>query len=195
MKDIHTTGYAQMKVYNYKKSGEVFEVDVTVYPVFDSICAVGINSEVAVLTHFASVMTNIRNHDNTNLLVDTGTQNVNHNNNNNHHGSSITSSSSSNVSGNQSHPNEREGSNDDDYMQTDEMGGKPNAAEDDIHLKMERQSSEKSSITTSSSSDQKNSSDQDMNFHFYDRRERAKKHTAICGILEDVSFKLFFRLS
>lgn len=60
MKDIRSVGYAHMRVYNYRKSGEVFEVDVTVYPVFDSICAVGQDAEVAVLTHFASVMTNVK---------------------------------------------------------------------------------------------------------------------------------------
>lgn len=58
MKDIRSVGYAHMRVYNYRKSGEVFEVDVTVYPVFDSICAVGQDAEIAVLTHFASVMSN-----------------------------------------------------------------------------------------------------------------------------------------
>lgn len=58
MKDIRSVGYAHMRVYNYRKSGEIFEVDVTVYPVFDSICAVGQDAEIAVLTHFASVMTN-----------------------------------------------------------------------------------------------------------------------------------------
>lgn len=60
MKDIRSVGYAHMRVYNYRKSGEVFEVDVTVYPVFDSISAVGPDSEVAVLTHFASVMSDIK---------------------------------------------------------------------------------------------------------------------------------------
>jgi len=60
MNDIRSVGYAHMRVYNYKKSGQIFEVDVTVYPVFDSLCAVGPDSEVAVLTHFASVMTDIK---------------------------------------------------------------------------------------------------------------------------------------
>lgn len=60
MKDVRSVGYAHMRVYNYRKSGEVFEVDVTVYPVFDSICAIGPDSEVAVLTHFASVMSDIK---------------------------------------------------------------------------------------------------------------------------------------
>ena len=61
MKDVKEVGYANMRVYNYRKNGEVFEVNVTVYPVFDSIASVGPDAEVAVLTHFASVMTDIKN--------------------------------------------------------------------------------------------------------------------------------------
>lgn len=60
MKDIKEVGYGNMRVYNYRKNGDVFEVNVTVYPVFDTICSVGPDAEIAVLTHFASVMTDIK---------------------------------------------------------------------------------------------------------------------------------------
>lgn len=60
MRDLKEVGYGNMRIYNYKKSGEVFEVTVTVYPVFDSICSIGKDAEIAVLTHFASIMTDFR---------------------------------------------------------------------------------------------------------------------------------------
>eukprot|EP00599_Poterioochromonas_sp_BG-1_P006423 CAMPEP_0173145878 /NCGR_PEP_ID=MMETSP1105-20130129/8154_1 /TAXON_ID=2985 /ORGANISM="Ochromonas sp., Strain BG-1" /LENGTH=532 /DNA_ID=CAMNT_0014059961 /DNA_START=423 /DNA_END=2021 /DNA_ORIENTATION=- len=60
MKDLKEVGYSRMHVYNYRKNGEMFEVNITVFPVFDSISSTGPDSEVAVLTHFASVMTDMK---------------------------------------------------------------------------------------------------------------------------------------
>ena len=49
-----------MRLVNYSKDGQPFEVEVTAYPVFDSISAVGADAELAVLTHFASVMNDVK---------------------------------------------------------------------------------------------------------------------------------------
>lgn len=60
MREVTRTGYGHMRIYNYRKNDDVFEVDVNVYPVFDSICTEGEDSDKPVLTHFASVMSDIR---------------------------------------------------------------------------------------------------------------------------------------
>lgn len=49
-----------MRINNYRKNGEVFNVVVTSFPVYDSVCATGTNSDVPVLTHFATVLSSIR---------------------------------------------------------------------------------------------------------------------------------------
>lgn len=59
MSSIREIGCATMRIVNYRKCGDPFEVTVTVYPVFDSSSPEGPDSEVAVLTHFVSIMTDI----------------------------------------------------------------------------------------------------------------------------------------
>jgi len=59
MKSIEGSGYGNMQVYNYKKNGDIFEVTITVYPVFDSVCSIGPEADIAVLTHYASVMKDV----------------------------------------------------------------------------------------------------------------------------------------
>ena len=73
MKNIMSTGYAQMRNINYKKNDEPFIATTTVYPIFDvSSCATTSTSgdesqfnddqpsRLPVITHFASVMTEYR---------------------------------------------------------------------------------------------------------------------------------------
>jgi hypothetical protein len=58
-KDVCETGYGSMRIHNYKKNGQMFRGDVTVFPVYDTMVAVGENCELPVLTHFASVLSNV----------------------------------------------------------------------------------------------------------------------------------------
>lgn len=60
VKNVKEVGYGSMRINNYRKNGEVFNVVVTTFPVYDSISAVGNNSDVPVLTHFATVLSDIR---------------------------------------------------------------------------------------------------------------------------------------
>jgi hypothetical protein len=55
-KDIKEVGYGNMRVHNYRKNGERYVATVTVFPVFDSIAPTGPDSDVPVLTHFATVL-------------------------------------------------------------------------------------------------------------------------------------------
>ncbi len=59
MRDIKEFGYGKMTVNNYKKNGDVFNVDIVVYPIFDSPSNTGKDADLPVLTHFASIMTPI----------------------------------------------------------------------------------------------------------------------------------------
>jgi hypothetical protein len=56
MRDVKELGYGKMTVCNYKKNGETFQVEVIVYPIFDSPVNAGKDSDLPVLTHYASVM-------------------------------------------------------------------------------------------------------------------------------------------
>ena len=59
MKDIKAFGYARMSIINYKKSGQAFSATITVRPIFDCICSVGVDANVPVLTHFATTMSDL----------------------------------------------------------------------------------------------------------------------------------------
>lgn len=56
MRDVQEFGYGNMRVINYRRSGEMYICTVQVFPVFDSIRPVGPDSELPVLTHFAVVV-------------------------------------------------------------------------------------------------------------------------------------------
>ena len=56
MTDIKAFGYARMSVINYRKDGQAFSATVTVRPIFDSICSVGVDANVPILTHFATTI-------------------------------------------------------------------------------------------------------------------------------------------
>ncbi len=58
-KDVCETGYGSMRIHNYKKNGQMFRGDVTVFPVYDTMVAVGENCDIPVLTHFASILSNV----------------------------------------------------------------------------------------------------------------------------------------
>ncbi len=56
MTSVSATGYGHMRIINYKKGGQVFRGDVTVFPVYDANTYTG---DVPILTHFASVLSNV----------------------------------------------------------------------------------------------------------------------------------------
>lgn len=60
MKNLKEVGYGTMRINNYRKNGEVFNVVVTSFPVYDTVSAEGEDSNVPVLTHFATVLSDIR---------------------------------------------------------------------------------------------------------------------------------------
>ena len=60
VKNLKEVGYGTMRINNYRKNGEVFNVVVTSFPVYDTVSAEGENSNVPVLTHFATVLSDIR---------------------------------------------------------------------------------------------------------------------------------------
>lgn len=49
-----------MRINNYRKNGTVFNVSITSFPVYDSISAVGLGCDVPILTHFATILSDIR---------------------------------------------------------------------------------------------------------------------------------------
>lgn len=55
-RDIQEVGYGNMRINNYRKDGSVFNVSITVFPIYDSV---GIDKE-PVLTHFATILEEIR---------------------------------------------------------------------------------------------------------------------------------------
>lgn len=55
-KDVKEVGYGNMRINNYRKNGEVFNASITVFPVYDSV----VTGEVPVLTHFATLMSDVR---------------------------------------------------------------------------------------------------------------------------------------
>ena len=56
VKSVSATGYGHMRIINYKKGGQVFRGDVTVFPVYDANTYTG---DVPILTHFVSVLSNV----------------------------------------------------------------------------------------------------------------------------------------
>jgi PAS domain S-box-containing protein len=54
-KDVMEVGYGNMQINNYRKNGEAFSAQITVFPIYDSFGA----SESPVLTHFASILSDI----------------------------------------------------------------------------------------------------------------------------------------
>jgi hypothetical protein len=74
MLDLKEVGYGRMRVSNYKKDGTVFEVTISVFPVFDSTAPNNNNNtnnsnkgmmmkdggDSAVLTHLASILTDVK---------------------------------------------------------------------------------------------------------------------------------------
>jgi hypothetical protein len=48
MGDVNEVGFANMCIWNYRKDGQAFQVNVVAYPVFDSITAVGHEAEEVV---------------------------------------------------------------------------------------------------------------------------------------------------
>lgn len=59
-KDFRELGYGVVRIHNYKKNGEMFAVTLTMFPIFDSLTATGIDSETPVLTHFATILSDIK---------------------------------------------------------------------------------------------------------------------------------------
>lgn len=59
LRSVQEVGYGQMRIKNYKKNNDVFDVTVTVYPVFDTKSPVGPDSDRPVLTHFATLWSDI----------------------------------------------------------------------------------------------------------------------------------------
>jgi PAS domain-containing protein len=59
MQNVVTDGFAEMRVVNYKKNGAMFTGTVTAYPVFDSVPRVRGGSGAPVMTHFASVLSDV----------------------------------------------------------------------------------------------------------------------------------------
>jgi hypothetical protein len=59
-KNLKEVGYGNMRIINYRKNGEVFNVAVTSFPIYDTVSAIGEKSEVPVLTHFATILSDIR---------------------------------------------------------------------------------------------------------------------------------------
>jgi glucan phosphoethanolaminetransferase (alkaline phosphatase superfamily) len=55
-KDVKEVGYGTMRINNYRKNGEVFNASITVFPIYDSVIA----GEVPVLTHFATLLNDVR---------------------------------------------------------------------------------------------------------------------------------------
>jgi hypothetical protein len=72
MLDLKEVGYGRMRVSNYKKDGTVFEVTISVFPVFDSTAPnnntnngnkgmmMKDGGDSAVLTHLASILTDVK---------------------------------------------------------------------------------------------------------------------------------------
>ena len=58
-RDVRETGYGHMRIHNYRKSGEMFACNVTVFPVYDTAVSVGPTSDEPILTHFAAILSNI----------------------------------------------------------------------------------------------------------------------------------------
>ena len=56
---VSACGYGCMTAINYNKSGKAFVVTATTFPVFDSICATGRDSDQSSLTHIATIFSNI----------------------------------------------------------------------------------------------------------------------------------------
>jgi PAS domain S-box-containing protein len=54
-KDVVEVGYGNMQINNYRKNGEAFSAQITVFPIYDSFGA----SESPILTHFATVLSDI----------------------------------------------------------------------------------------------------------------------------------------
>lgn len=59
-KSMRELGYANMRINNYRKNGTVFNVSITSFPIYDSVSAKGNNSDVPILTHFATFLSDIR---------------------------------------------------------------------------------------------------------------------------------------
>ena len=59
-KNIKEFGYANMRINNYRKNGSLFNVSVTSFPIYDSLAVDGVCSDVPVLTHFATILSDIR---------------------------------------------------------------------------------------------------------------------------------------
>lgn len=49
-----------MRINNYRKNGSLFNVSVTSFPIYDSLAVDGVCSDVPVLTHFATILSDIR---------------------------------------------------------------------------------------------------------------------------------------
>lgn len=59
MRDVQEFGYGNMRIINYRRSGEMFICTIKVFPVFDSVRPTGPDCEVPVLTHFAVVVSSV----------------------------------------------------------------------------------------------------------------------------------------
>lgn len=49
-----------MRINNYRKNGSLFNVSVTSFPIYDSLAVNGVSSDVPILTHFATILSDIR---------------------------------------------------------------------------------------------------------------------------------------
>jgi len=58
-KDIKEVGYGTMRINNYRKNNELFTATVIVFPVYDTVEPNGQETENPVLTHFATMLTQI----------------------------------------------------------------------------------------------------------------------------------------
>lgn len=59
-KDFREIGYGVVRIHNYKKNGDMFAVTLTMFPIFDSMTATGADGETPILTHFATILTDIK---------------------------------------------------------------------------------------------------------------------------------------
>ena len=59
-KDVKEVGYGTMRINNYRKNGELFTATVIVFPVYDTVEPTGEKTENPVLTHFATMLTQIQ---------------------------------------------------------------------------------------------------------------------------------------
>jgi hypothetical protein len=59
-KDMIEVGYGVMRINNYRKNGEVFNTEVTGFPIYDSVTSSGADSDMPVMTHFAAIFSDCR---------------------------------------------------------------------------------------------------------------------------------------